>query len=312
MNQWIRKIGLIVFEGSTAMDLSAFRVRFRIRNADEEAPNNAAIRVYNLAPDTVRRIRGEFSQVVLNAGYEFGNYGVVFQGTIKQFHIGKENATDTFLDILASDGDIQYNQGIVNKTLAAGSTPADEIAAITSAMSAKADTTALLTDPQHIPSIRGSVMFGMAKARMRNVATWLDASWSIQNGKVVVLPYTGYSPGEVVQINVGTGLIGVPEQTDEGIKLRCLLNSRLRIGGRVQLNNSEVLQLVAQDKNAPFNMPYDQWAGIQFLAPLSPDGVYRAYVVEHNGDTRGPEWYSELTCLAVKPSAPPSKAVAGT
>ena len=129
-DQWIRKIGLFVVkpgvsqsDPDVAMDLSAFRIRFNTINADVESPNSCTIRVYNLAHDTVKSIRGEFSSVVLNAGYEGGSYGTIFKGTIKQFKIGRENNIDSYLDIFASDGDIAYNQGIVNASLAAGATP---------------------------------------------------------------------------------------------------------------------------------------------------------------------------------------------
>ncbi len=308
-NQWIRKITLVVFNQVDGLDLSEFHIKFRVENADVESPNTCTIRVYNLSAATIKKIKGEFSQVTLNAGYVNGNFGIVFQGTIKQYHIGRENATDTFLDILAADGDIPYNQGLVNGTLAKGSTPAQAIQSLVQAMGATADLSSLTTTAQNVPLIRGKVMFGMARARLRHVVSNLDASWSIQNGKVIVTPLTGYRNSEIVKVNVATGLIGTPEQTDEGIKFTTLLNSGLRIGCRAQLNNSEIVQLIQADPNGPA-VPYNQWAGIQYNAALSPDGVYRMFVVEHEGDTRGAPWYSHVTCLSVNPSAPAGKQVA--
>ncbi len=308
-SQFGRKVGLILFSGQTGLDLSELRIQFSTQNADEESPNTAVIRIHNLAPNTVKRIKGEFSEVVLNAGYETGNYGVIFQGTIKQYREGRLNATDTFLDVLAADGDIAYNQGIINVTLAKGRTPADAIKSIGASLPiSEIDTTYLKTDKQHVPSIRGTVLFGMARARLRNLASNLDASWSIQNGQVVFLDNSGYAEGEAVQINVGTGLVGVPEQTDEGIRLRCLLNSRLRIGGLIHLNNSELVQLMQQNPDAA-PIQFNQWAGFQPLAPLSPDGYYRSFVVEHEGDTRGNAWYSSLICLAVDKTVPVTESV---
>lgn len=309
-NQWTRRVGLIVFAGERGMDLSAFRIRFSVQNADVESPNSCAIRVYNLSRDTVARIRGEFSSVTLNAGYEGGDYGVIFQGSIKQFRIGRENATDTYLDILAADGDIGYNQGIINTSFKSGSTQAQMIEAIAKGMPDVngVDTSSFLTTKQYTPNIRGTVMFGMARARLRNIASNLDASWSIQDGKVVFLDNTGYRDGEAVVINVNTGMVGMPEQTDGGIRVSCLLKSRLRIGNLLRLNNEEIRRLYQQNPNqAP--VPYNQWTGIQFMAPLSPDGTYRAFVVEHEGDSRGNMWQTNIICLAVDLSAPRDKAV---
>jgi hypothetical protein len=161
---------------------------------------------------------------------------------------------------------------------------------------------------QNVPSIRGVVLMGMARARLRNVVTYMDAGWSIDNGKIVLTDNTGYRDGEAVEINVGTGLIGTPEQTDGGIKLRCLLNSKIRIGGRVRLNNDEIVQLLQQNPNAA-PVPYNQYAGFQFVASLSPDGMYRAFSVEHDGDNRGAAWYSNLICLSINETVPKEQSV---
>ena len=319
-NQWIRKVGLFLFAGDTGMDLSEFRIRFSVCGADTESPNNCAIRIYNLSQTTVKRItasgEGEFKQIVLNAGYTAGNYGVIFKGTIKQYRIGRESPTTSYLDILAADGDIGYNQGLINTSLASGATPKQAIQAAVDAMK-KSDPTigvdfgSLTVDAQHTPSIRGQVLFGMARARLRNVVTHLDAGWSFSDGNVVITDNTGYNDGEAVDINVGTGLVGMPEQTEGGIRFVCLLNSRIRIGNIVQLNNAEIIQLMQQNPDAG-PIPYNQWSGFQFNAAISEDGKYRAFVVEHTGDTRGNDWHTHVTGLAVNQSAPPNNSVERT
>jgi len=299
-SQWIRKIGLQVFNSGQARDLSEFRIRFEVNCADMESPNTAVIRVYNLAPDTIKNIRDQFKQVQLSAGYQQGNFGLVFQGSIKQFKIGRENATDTFLDIYAADGDIGYNNAVVNTSIAKGQTPQQVIQQLGTVIgSAGSDFGSLTTTAQYVPSIRGQVQFGMARARLRNLASHLDASWSIENGQVVMIDDTGYRDGERVQVNIGTGLIGMPEQTDGGITCTSLLNSRYRIGCQIELNNKDVNQLI---QNSPTSTPYNRWAGVQQIAPIDTDGLYRTFAVNHVGDSRGQEWYSHLTLLSVTPN----------
>ncbi len=298
--QWIRKISLQVFNSGTALDLSQFRIRFETNAEDVESPNTAAIRVYNLAPSTVKTIREQFGQVQLSAGYEQGNFGLIFQGTIKQFQIGREGPTDTFLDIFAADGDIGYNNAIVNQSLAAGQTPLQVATKLGTLLGAGSpDFGSLTTTAKNTPSIRGQVLFGMARARMRNLASHLDASWSIQNGQVVMIDNTGYRDGTVVDLNINTGLIGVPVQTDGGLTVTSLLNSRFRVGCQVHLNNDEVNQLI---QNSPTNTPYNRWAAVQLIAPIDADGLYRAFVITHTGDSRGQDWYSHLTLLSVTPN----------
>ena len=242
-DQWIRKIGLYVqLSQEEFLDLSAFHIRFEVANADVESPNNASIRIYNLAKSTVKKLieQGEFTQVTLNAGYINGNYGTIFQGNIKQFRIGKESAVDTYLDILAADGDIFYTNAIMNDSIAKNTTPKDHIKVIADKTNTSVDMGNLVVNGLNNPSLRGKVMFGLARGFLRNVTSKLDTTWSIQNGVLEIIPKNGYLEDEVVELSANTGLIGIPEQTDEGVRMKCLLNSKLRIGRLVNVNNNIV------------------------------------------------------------------------
>lgn len=295
--QYNRKVTLILVEGEKGLDLSEFRVSFKTEQQDRESPATAAIRVYNLSKDTIKRIRGEFSKVVLQAGYE-GEEGVIFQGTIKQFGIGRETPTDTYLDILAADGDQAYNYATVNKTLAAGSSPADRVKVATDAM------TPMGVTPGYAPSYtggilpRGKVLFGLARAVLRQETRSQGQSWSINNGRVHILPLSGYLPGEAVVLSSTTGLIGIPEQTIDGIRARCLLNPKIVVGGLVQIANGLINQTVQQNPDGP-KIAYNSYAGVQLLADVTNDGFYRVIVAEHEGDNRGRPFYTNIICLAL-------------
>ncbi|MGC8011077.1 hypothetical protein ACP3WR_24425, partial [Salmonella enterica] len=63
------------------------------------------------------------------------------------------------------------------------------------------------------PLPRGKVMFGMARDFMRGAARTAQAVWSIQDGKVQLVPETSYRPGLIPVITSETGMIGLPEQT---------------------------------------------------------------------------------------------------
>jgi len=313
--QWIRKVTLIVTAGEEGLDLSELRIRFKITNSDSESPNTAVIRVYNLSPDTVRKVTGktnvEFTRVVLQAGYINAAYGVIFDGTIKQFREGKENATDTYLDILAAAGDIEYNFGICNATVAAGSNAEERARVVGSQMGLQmGDISALKATGGVLP--RGKVLWGMGRALMRCEADSAGATWTIADGKVQILPLDGYLPGEAVVLNAATGLVGIPEQTEQGVVCRCLLNPKLRIGGLMQINNDLINQTSQADLRASGfperNLPagqiaYDRYAGVQLFADVTCDGFYRLYVVEFIGDTRGKDWYADIIGLAVDKSS---------
>ncbi len=312
-DQWIRRISLLVESDKEAIDLSNLHIKFSVQNANEEQPNNASIRVYNLSEATITKIigKGEFNSVILNAGYVDGKFGVIFSGSIKQYKIGRENPTTTYLDILAADGDFFYNQAVVNFS-SKGTSPAQDMTKIANENGMPLDTGLLVMDAQHHTNIRGTVQFGLARTRYRNMASSLDASWSIQNGQIVFISKAnqGYPEGTAVRLNVATGLIGMPEQTDEGIKITCLLNSALRIGGLVQVANADINQLMQRDPNISSQIAFNSRYNTQDLAALSKDdGIYQMYVVEHEGDNRGGPWYSHIIGLAVDPTAKSYEAI---
>jgi hypothetical protein len=153
--------------------------------------------------------------------------------------------------------------------------------------------------PEKLP--RGKVMYGNARDYLRDVAQTTDKSWSIQDGKVTMVSNTSYLPGERVVLTSKTGLIGTPQQTTEGVNMKCLLNPRIKIGGLVEIDNKSIAQLKINLSvpNSPANIP----------APLTHDGVYYVLAAEYQGDTRGVEWYTTLTTLNVDISTNPLNSV---
>lgn len=287
----------------SVIDLSEMHFRFRTVQQDVESPNNCTIRIYNLSEATQRAIvKDEYTRVVLQAGYETSGIGVVFDGTIKQFRVGRENATDKYLDILAADGDLAYNFATVGVTIAGGvtNTPAQRVQMVLAEMSKKGATAGEIMQFTGGVLPRGKVLFGMARALLRNEAAAQGATWHIAQGKINILPLDRYKEGEAVVLTAQTGLVGIPEQTNEGLRAMSLLNPRLVIGGTVKIDNKSVNQLVQQNPNAA-PIAFNQYTGIQNLATITADGIYRLFVVEHEGDTRGQAWYTHITGLTVNP-----------
>lgn len=271
-------------------------------------PKTMVCRVYNLSDNTTKTIRNEFTNVMLQAGYQSGAYGIIFKGTIKRIKTGKESAIDSFLEIQAADADLLKNFGFVNKTLAAGSSlqnQADSVAGdmISKGYISSADTSALASTGG-VVSLRGKVMFGLADAHLDDIANSGNCSWFVEDGKLTFVSNNSYLPGEAIVLNSQTGLIGVPEQTIGGIEMTALLNPNLKCGRRVQINNAQL----TQTKNVGLgNFP--GFNDIAFFASTSADGVYRVIVAEHEGDSRGNEWYTHMTCLNIDSSAAAASSV---
>lgn len=305
--QYLRKASLIIGgPDGDALDLSALRFRFAIRRGDLQTPNSADIRVYNVSDDTADRIRQllpqpEFTRIVVQGGYE-GNYGVVFDGEIKQVRRGRESQTDTYLDITAADGDSAYNFAMSAVSLAAGSTPNDQISEVLKGMAEHSVTKGYVPDMPGNALPRGKVIYGMSRDELRKIARNTQTAWSIQDGKLNMIPESAYMEGDVPVITSATGMIGLPEQTQNGIKVRVLLNPNIKIGQAVKLDNRSI-------QGYRFGLGISQQAGNLFAEQsikTNADGLYYVMIADHMGDTRGNEWYSDLICLAIDASIPPS------
>lgn len=303
--QFGRKVSLMLGTPSgRALDFSDLHFGFHIRQNDLQTPNIAEIRIWNVADATVELINKEFTRVVLQAGYP-GSYGVIFDGTVKQYRRGRINGADTYLEVAASDGDIAYNFSTVLVTLAAGSSATEVIAACAKALQPFGVSMGKL--PANLPDTRlprGRVLYGMTRDLLREVARLIGCAWSIQHKVVIFIPTEGYLEGDTVELSAATGLIGVPEQTQDGIYMRCLLNPNIGVGRLIWLNNKGVNQ-------ARYNLSYTGEVANTLLPKIALDGFYKVLSVDYSGDTRGNPWYCDLVCIAVDSALPISQALRG-
>lgn len=286
------------------LDLSGLRFTFRTANEDAPEPTNCEVRVYNPDPADVAVLvnrKAGFSRIILQAGYE-DQYGVIFDGTIKQTRTGRVNNTDTYVDLLAADGDLWHNYALLNETLSAElNTPANVRARIVASGAAYGLSTGADLVDSGVPKPRGKVLWGMARVALLTNVESQGASYSIQGGKLQVLPLDGYLPDQAVRLTSKSGLVGIPEQTDNGVRCRCLLNPKVLVGGRVQIDNASI----NQTQSGPGTPEFDRRGpgSLVFRARTAEDGLYRVYIAEHSGDTRGNEWFTDITGLALNPAS---------
>jgi hypothetical protein len=115
----------------------------------------------------------------------------------------------------------------------------------------------------------------------------------------------GYAFDQEVELNPSTGLVGMPAVTPDGIQAQCLLNPKLRLGGRVKIDKKHISGIhylpsgkEFVDPNPTSKVPTGS-AKYFSSAATSPTGSYKILLLEHNGDNYGTPWYSNLTCMAV-------------
>ena len=265
--QYLRKLSLIVSGASQSLDLSQLDSKFSIKKTDAKKPNEAKIVIYNMNPDTINSIKKEFNLITIEAGYE-DNHGVIFMGNITDYKYKKEG-TDSEFTITAGDGDRAYNFSTISKTLSAGSTANDQIKALAQTMSDKGVSQGYIETNSETKLPRGKVMFGMSRQYLQQVSDSAVASFSIQDGKIQVLPMAGALPNEAIKISSSSGMIGSPEQQDGGMTVKCLINPSLRVGNQIYIEDSDNLN----------------------------DGYYQIIKLEYDGEIRGNDWTCTITCI---------------
>lgn len=282
-----RRLDLLVDDGDgEGLDLSAFRVAFKVEKTPLAEPNKATISIYNLTADTANQLMKEFKTVTLQAGYQ-ETYGVVFKGNITHASFGKPTAVETILTLECGDGERGYNFGMINKTLAAGATAKDRQALLAEGLNVEVGHSDTKND---IKSSRGAVFFELARDFMRKEKATTGTDISVQDEILQFVDVEGTTPLQAVLLSSDTGLIGSPTRGEEVINVKCLLNPVLKIGGRIKID--------------------EQGAGIDQF-----NGTYKILKITFSGDTEGNEWYADLVCrdtsdlrIKKKPKAPPKKA----
>jgi len=297
--QWLRKVKLAVGDDTgSGLDLSDLHIVFRVQTATISTPKLLEVRIFNLWEGDAQTIQQEFTQVQLSAGYQDGPFGKIFSGSISRIRIGRENATDTFLEIVACDGDEAYCWGTVQQALAAGHTLTDELNLIKAQLEPYQITIGYIPELQNDKGkgIRGKVVYKSLRDFISNFAAEITCDWHIEDGQLSFIPQAGYVPGDAVVLNGQSGILGSPVQTIDGLEARCLLNPNLRPGRLIQVNNKEVQTETIRP--TPISVS-DQL----YIPDLSKDGTYKVYALSHIGDTRGQAWFSELICEAMNPTS---------
>jgi len=144
------------------------------------------------------------------------------------------------------------------------------------------------------PYLRGKVCMDMSRDCIRKLANNYGFNWSIQKGKLLLVPKEGLL--NVINIvNNTTGLIGFPEIHIDGIHLKTLLNPNIIVGSVVQLDNA-----VINGRSTAGSVGLNSGVTTDSLTPtVDGAGKYRVISVTYSGDTRGQQWYNNIIGLAV-------------
>ncbi|GHV57447.1 hypothetical protein FACS1894216_21970 [Synergistales bacterium] len=291
-DQWIRDISLIVGKsGGEGIELSGLKIAFDVLKTDTETPNKAQVKIWNLSDDTAQKIKDEFDTVILNAGYK-AKMGLIYKGNIIQIRRLREKVVDKILEITMGDGDEGYIYAMTNKTLAAGATQKDVLDAAIEPMKEFGIELGYCPDLGDETLPRGKTIFRNSRDVIADICKTTNTTWSIQDGRVDIVPKDEAIPGNAYLISPATGMIDSPKQTNKGVEIKCLLNSDIHVGSTVKLEGDIEEAAAADDKGG-------KQKSKEQPAKLASDGVYRVVQCRYKGDTWGNDWYCELVGVAM-------------
>lgn len=298
--QWKRHCQVITGAGGQGLSVEDLRITFEVTKTLLRTPNTALVKIYNLNPDNEAKIKGEFDEVIVNAGYT-GALGLLFRGNIR--HVFRHRETnDWILEIEAADGDKDFKHARTVISLAGGSTAQDLIEHVV--QSFESTTLGHFIVPA-AKRLRGAVFAGPTREVLDRLAATLGANWSVQNGQLDIVAADSTLPTEAIVINADTGMLGAPEIDDKGIKVKCLLNPKIIPNGKIWLDNNDIqLRVRKQRESKPGAKKPSTKKKHKELARLDPDGVYKVYKVTHKGDTHGNDWHSEVCCVGLDKAIP--------
>lgn len=271
----------------------ALRIVFDVYTpAVHEAYWYADIDIYNLDQNTTQKIiqpstadLNQGQSVILRAGYKNGNYDVIWNGPVFQPLWVRENVTDYKVTLHCILGLDEISRVGINGSYAANTNQTDIIMDIIKKSGLHADNISPNISSKKLP--RGKAVFGSPAKYFTQIAEDNNLLWWLSNrGLSVGSPNEDLSVSgdPVIVYTPDTGLVGTPEQTQDGVNFTVFLDPRVQA--------KKPLMQVKLDQSS---IRFQKKQIGQFPGLLDRDGVYVVGAVRHHGDSRGETWYTQIT-----------------
>jgi hypothetical protein len=263
-NEWFKALG----NGVVITDL---RIQFKIARDLQKEPNTCEVSITNLSPASRKEFQQKPLIIRVDAGYD-GHNARLFTGDLRHGFSTREG-TDWITKLQLADGDRAYRFARVARSFIPGVTYGTLVAETAAALGLDLPEPVKLLPEMSDQLVSGCTLDGPAHREMTRLLAAKGMTWSIQEGFLQILREGRPRDDEAIVISQDTGMIGSPEfgpPPKKGktarLKVKCLLDARIRPGGKVE------------------------------VIARSIRGTFRADKVAHVGDTRGPEWQTEVEC----------------
>jgi hypothetical protein len=174
------------------------------------------------------------------------------------------------------DGGRAYKHARVAESFKAGTSSGDILRRLVAKCGWDAGNAASYYSSFTSQAVNGYSVEGPVYQALTDLLAAEHLTWSVQGGALQILPARGYMASQAILLTPDTGLLGSPEWgspehkgKQRRLKLKSLLQAQLVPGGRVKVESQ------------------------------TATGVFAIQEVEHQGDTEGDEWCSEIEGMPV-------------
>ena len=293
----------------------ALRMTFEVVQATIPSPWwYADINVYNLTAQDAQNILFNATWVTLKAGFQNGDnlYSTIWDGPVLQTLYDRDMVVDQHVQIrciaspLLANNVVAFSMGVRATQLQFVGQMVNQVNA-----NAPANVTPMSFDMGDIAKqrlndkqyMRGNTMFGKMDSYLNTVTSdnfvqwWRDgrkgyiselSNADVTPDLIYSPPFPPDSPYSTPPSGVTQSIIGTPKQTPFGVIFQVLLDPRLLVQVPlqvVQLQRTLISQLA--------QLPNPE--GGNAVTPFSNNLTFFVGQVVHRGDTRGNDWYTEVT-----------------
>lgn len=266
-----------------------FRITFSINKSVNSSSRTNKINIYNIAKNSRDRLfdiiktnnKGTLNDIGLwlYAGYiETTGAEQLYCGNISSV-INKFDIPDIITEISCADASTNFKEIFFELGYDGGTSSKTIFKQIAEKSGLKIDETSVY--PKDATFASGYSFVGNTKDALDSLCKQTVSTWSINDGKIKIVPKNKASNESVIVLNSKSGMIGIPERID---------NQGYNAGDNTKLNGWRVKSLL-QAGLSPYRYVEIQSNEIK--------GTFIVQSVTHDGDTTvGDNWFS--TCELVE------------
>jgi hypothetical protein len=261
-----RRIRVVV----STIEIKDLDMAFRVKKSLKPEPNTADLTIWNLNPDHRSALEQlKIAPVMIEAGYK-GGVSTLFLGDLRTATTTHEG-TDYISRLGSGDGEKKIKKARINVSLKKGAaTPAKVLEAVARSLGVGEGNLSQAMSQIQGAGIanhfaEGVVISGSAFREMNSICRSLSLTWSIQGGKLQILPLKTALEGQAIVVSERTGMIGSPTVDNDGVlSVKMLLAPDVFPGRKIVLEAERL------------------------------KGQYRIESCSYSGDTHGGDWYIDI------------------